>query len=117
MEIIRGETRTLSVTIPAAEIVKLPAEFNMLFTVKKLLDTDDNDSKAIIQKSKAYPTDFTEDDGDYSTNIVLTATDTLQPDAVYKYDFRFVTADKNFIKTSTGGKFTINLSPTQRQSV
>ena len=113
----RGATSSRKLNLVVSEISHLPTSFQVVFTVKKNLDTDLTDKKAIIQKSFNFPTDFTEvESGKYETDLFLSANDTTVPAGRYYWNVRFIDNSNNFIADSVNGIFNVEIRTTQRQA-
>jgi hypothetical protein len=120
INITRGSTSTREIKLYISELEDLPETFQAIFTVKKVNDTDETDSKAIIQKSYDFPTDFEEvepegEDSYWKTDLILTSEDTTHPSDEYVWNLRFIGNEGQFITDSSEGKLKISLRPTQRQ--
>jgi hypothetical protein len=120
INITRGSTSTREIKLYISELEDLPETFQCIFTVKKVNDTDETDSKAIIQKSFDFPTDFEEvepeeADAYWKTDLILTSEDTTHPSDEYVWNLRFIGNEGQFITDSSEGKLKISLRPTQKQ--
>lgn len=120
ISLTRGSTDTRELRLYITELADLPANFSVVFAVKKVLDSDITDALAIIKKTLAFPADFNlvepaEADNYYKANLVLTYEDTTKSQGEYSWNVRLITTDKTFIKDTSIGTFKITLTPTQTQ--
>jgi hypothetical protein len=116
IEITRGSSLSTQITLSEQTVTSLPAEFQMIFTVKRSSDNDVSDSNAFIQKAFMFPGDFTQQNGSYRATLALTKEDTLLHPRTYRWNLRFIDSTNSVISDSSISNFIVKPSITQTQN-
>jgi hypothetical protein len=106
IECIRGDSKSIQVTITENSVAKDITGVDVVFTVKEKLDQDNTDAEAIIQKTCNTGTALG------IASFVLSKDDTEIDDGSYYYNVRLINSGE--VLSSKNGKFNVILGATQK---
>lgn len=110
ISVVRGDTKTVTVTYTENSSAYDLTSHTVYFTVKKKSDQDVADRDAVIQKS------FTSGDATGIATFTLSKTDTRLDYGEYVYNVRLVNAAGTLVLSTAEGTFTVSKGVTQRVS-